>query len=68
MQVEVVSQASDDAAEERGRVTIEGLSYVVRYGQRVRHVPVDDATGRPMLRPVFGYAAWAEPVIEERLP
>jgi hypothetical protein len=65
--VEIDSQVVDDASEERGRVKIEGLTYVIRYSRRVRRALVDDSTGSPVVRPVFAYAAWAEPVIDEEL-
>lgn len=55
--------AVDRDAGDCGVVDIERLRYLVRRTRRVRRTLVDDVTGRPAERPVFGFAAWAEPVL-----
>ena len=55
----------DLGAGECGVVDIEGLRYLVRQSRRVRRTLVDDDTGGPAERPVFGFAAWAEPVLSQ---
>ncbi|NEB00845.1 hypothetical protein [Streptomyces sp. SID13726] len=50
-------------AGERGLVDVEGLRYVVRRGRRVRRTLYDDSDGTLAQRPIFGFAAWAEPVL-----
>ncbi|MCX5192277.1 hypothetical protein [Streptomyces sp. NBC_00268] len=63
-QVSPVEDVSVDlSAGECGVVEIEGLRYLVRQSRRVRRTLVDDVTGGPAERPVFGFAAWAEPVL-----
>jgi hypothetical protein len=63
-QVSPVEGVSVDlGAGECGVVDIEGLRYLVRQSRRVRRTLVDDASGRPAQRPVFGFAAWAEPLL-----
>ncbi|MFD8418490.1 hypothetical protein [Streptomyces sp. NPDC059466] len=47
---------------ECGIVDIEGLRYLVRRGRRVRGTLYDDSGGRLVKRPIFDFAAWAEPV------
>lgn len=44
-----------------GVVLIEGLSYRVHYGLRVRTDLADDSSGHLSWKPVLAYAAWAEP-------
>jgi hypothetical protein len=46
---------------ECGRVAIEGVQYVIRYGRRLRHLLVGVIDGEPVEREVLAYAAWAEP-------
>ncbi|MGV9702016.1 hypothetical protein [Streptomyces sp. NPDC003483] len=48
---------------ECGIVDVEGLRYLVRRGRRVRGTLYDDSGGRLDKRPIFGFAAWAEPVL-----
>ncbi len=59
--VEVASVDHD--AGECGIVDVEGLRYLVRQSRRVRRTLVDDAGGKLTKRPVFGFAAWVEPVL-----
>jgi len=53
----------DHDAGECGIVDVEGLRYLVRQSRRVRRILVDDAGGKVTQRPIFGFAAWAEPVL-----
>ncbi|MFU0440985.1 hypothetical protein ACLZH7_21365 [Streptomyces sp. BG2AG] len=63
-QVGVVEGVAVDLdAGDCGVVDSEGLRYLVRRTRRVRRMLVDDVTGRPAERPVFGFAAGAEPVL-----
>ncbi|MFD4542013.1 hypothetical protein [Streptomyces bauhiniae] len=63
-QVSPVEGVSVDlGAGDCGVVDIEGLRYLVRQSRRVRRALVDDVTGGPAERPVFAFAAWAEPVL-----
>ncbi|WP_327068111.1 hypothetical protein [Kitasatospora sp. NBC_01302] len=55
--------AVDLDAGECGVVEVEGLRYLVRQDRRVRRTLFDDSGGRLTQRPVFSFAAWAEPVL-----
>lgn len=44
-------------------VDVEGLRYLVRQGRRARRTLYDDSGGSLTQRPIFGFAAWAEPVL-----
>jgi hypothetical protein len=45
-----------------GIVVIEGISYRVHYGPRVRRRLIDKIGSRAEARDVLAYAAWAEPI------
>jgi hypothetical protein len=45
-----------------GIVTIEGISYTVHYGPRVRRSLVEEIGDQVEIRDVLAYAAWAEPI------
>ncbi|MEU4350408.1 hypothetical protein [Streptomyces sp. NPDC023838] len=44
-----------------GSAVVEGITYRIRSGPRVRRSMADDSTGRLTYRPVLVFAAWAEP-------
>ncbi|MGW0703122.1 hypothetical protein ACWD0A_28190 [Streptomyces sp. NPDC002867] len=48
-----------------GRVTVEGLSYDIRLGPRLRHLLVDLDGNSVTQRPIFQVVAWADPVIDD---
>lgn len=49
-----------------GSVLVGGLKYRIHYGLHVRQDMADDSTSHLAYRPVLAYAAWAEPVLEDR--
>jgi hypothetical protein len=49
---------------ECGYVVIEGISYKVHYGRRVRLDLIDDSGGELRQRPILGFAAWVEPDLD----
>jgi hypothetical protein len=61
--VQVESGNSGEKGTECGTVEVDGLQYRVHVGPRVRHLLVEVVDGRMTERPIFGIAAWAEPVV-----
>lgn len=62
-----VSRIDDSSVDlhagECGMVDVEGVRYLVCQGRRVRRSLYDDSGGSLTQRPIFGFAAWAEPVL-----
>ncbi|MCI3272557.1 hypothetical protein [Streptomyces cylindrosporus] len=56
-------QADTERAETTcGTLAIEGISYRVHYGPRVRRSLIDETGIQVKIRDVLAYAAWAEPI------